>query len=278
MTLQQFQSDEQFQRLVRRESGIDLVVASLELARDGQPDLDFGPTLSRLRQCVSSLTRPVAMAGADISELNLLIAYLTDELNLHGDYDCYECPDSSYLNRVLETGRGIPITLSIVYMAVANELGIPLQGVAAPAHFLTRLETDHGALFIDPFRRGYLMQEDECLNWLSELTELPVSRIRPSLEPVSERAIVIRMLNNLKMLFGSRSQWAAAWRVQSRLVMLMPGSYREQRDLAILCLRAGRAGEAVTRLNRCLDVCADEEREMLDGYLSEARRGVPLLN
>ena len=265
-------------RLVRRESDVDLVVAALEIARDGQPELDFEPTLQSIRTAIAELTRPVALAGSDRRELDLLIQYLTDELNLHGHYESFDSSDSSYLNRVIETGRGIPITLSVVYMAVANELGIPLTGVAAPSHFLTQLQTDGGVLYIDPFRRGQIMNEAECVDWLHELTELPRAELWPVLKPTSERKIIIRLLNNLKALFGGRSQWRSAWNVQKRLALLSPGSYREKRDLAILSLRAGRPGEAISQLESCIAVCSPEERPVLQQQLKEARRETPLYN
>ena len=76
---------------------------------------------------------------------------------------------------MLETGRGIPISLSFVYLNVANELGIPLEPIAAPSHFLTRLQTDSGNLYVDAFDNGRIMDEPECLEWLHGITELPVA-------------------------------------------------------------------------------------------------------
>lgn len=278
MSVAQFEKDEQFMRLVRREPDVDLVVAALEVARDEQPDLQFEPTLQKLRTAVSELTRPIAMAGDDLSELQLLVGYLTDELNLHGDHDCYEQSSGSYLNVVLESGKGLPIALSVVYMAVAAELGIPLQGIAAPAHFITRLETPARPVYVDPFRNGTIMEHEECVSWLSEITEMARADIRPTLKPASPRQIVIRMLNNLKGVFGSQERWRSAWKVQGRLAALSPGSYRELRDLAIISLRAGRPGQAVTLLENCISVCTPEERELLTQYLKEAKRGVPAFN
>jgi len=276
--LKQFEKDEQFMRLVRRESDVDLVVAALEISRDGQPDLDFAPTLQKIRRAVSELTRPIAMAGDEVSELNLLIQYLTHELNLHGHDDSFDSADSSYLNRVVETGRGIPISLSVIYMAIANELGIPLVGVGAPSHFLTQLETDRGVLYVDAFRRGHIMNDRECVQWLHELTELPKAAIWPTLKPTNERNVVLRMLHNLKAVFGANDRWQSALKVQRRLALLNPGSYREKRDLAIITLRAGRPGEAIDQLERCIGVCAPEERPMLQQQLKEAERIAPIYN
>ena len=273
-----FEHDQQFMRLVRRETDVDLVTAALEIARDGQNDLSFEPTRSRLQKSIARLTHPVTQAGSDVEELKLLIRHMTEELNLRGDDDCFAEPETSYLNRVLETGRGIPISLSLVYLNVANELGIPLEPIAAPSHFLTRLQTDTGHLYIDAFDQGRIMDETECVIWLHEMTELPVVEIRRSLKPVDERTILIRMLNNLKALFGSRELWVSAWRVQCRLSMLIPGSYRERRDHAILTLRAGRPGEAISLLERCLSVCPSDERPVITQHLTQAKRDVPNCN
>ena len=276
--LQCFKEDTQFLRLVRRETDVDLVEAALEIARDEQPQLNFEPTLETLQTAVASLTRPVAIAGDDINELNLLVQHLIGDLNLRGDEDCFSEPEASYLNCVLESGRGLPITLSVVYMAIARELGIAMEGVAAPSHFLTRLNCDTGIVYVDPFRQGHLMDEIECVEWLHEITEISTKDIYPTLKPVTERAIIIRMLNNLKTLFGSREQWVSAWRVQRRLALLMPGSYRELRDLAILTLRAGRPGESLGMLERCIASCAPQERPVLQHQLREARRRIPYFN
>ena len=273
-----FKDDTQFLRMVRRESDVDLVVAALEIARDEQPALNFTPTLETLRSSVTSLTRSVAVATDDINELKLLIGHLTDELNLRGDERCFEEAEGSYLNCVLESGRGLPITLCVVYMAIASELGIPLEGIAAPSHFITRLNSDAGIVYVDPFRDGHVMDEVECVEWLHEITELPAADIYPTLKPVSERAIITRMLNNLKSLFGSKCQWASAWKVQCRLASLKPGSWRERRDLAILTLRAGRPGEAVDLLEHCVSVCTIQERPVLQHHLREAKKLIPQYN
>ena len=156
---QLFEHDQQFMRLVRRETDVDLVTAALEIARDGQTDLSFEPTRRLLQRSIARLTHPVTQAGSDLEELKLLIRHMTEDLNLRGDEDCFSDPDASYLNRVLETGRVIPISLSLVYLKVANELGIPLEPIAAPSHFLTRLQTDSGNLYVDAFDNGRIMDE-----------------------------------------------------------------------------------------------------------------------
>ncbi|MEN9557606.1 MAG: hypothetical protein RLZZ232_3892 [Planctomycetota bacterium] len=276
--VENFSRDEQFLRLVRRETDVDLVTAALEIARDRQPDLQFGPVRDLLQRAVSRLTHPVTQAGSDLEELKLLVRYMTEELGLHGEAAYLSDPASHYLHHVLETGRGIPISLSVLYLYVANELGIPLQPISTPARFLTRLQTDAGNLYVDAFDQGRILTEPECIGLIRAITGAPVSEVRRFLRPADERSIVIRMLQNLKTVYGSQEQWGPAWRVQCRLKMLLPASWRERRDHAILTLRSGRVGQAIALLQQGLSDCPAEDRLFLENHLQQAKRMLPECN
>jgi regulator of sirC expression with transglutaminase-like and TPR domain len=276
--VENFSRDEQFLRLVRRETDVDLVTAALEIARDRQPDLSFGPVRDLLQRAVSRLTHPVTQAGSDLEELKLLVRYMTEELGLHGEAAYLSDPASHYLHHVLETGRGIPISLSVLYLYVANELGIPLQPISTPARFLTRLQTDAGNLYVDAFDQGRILTEPECIGLIRAITGAPVSEVRRFLRPADERSIVIRMLQNLKTVYGSQEQWGPAWRVQCRLKMLLPASWRERRDHAILTLRSGRVGQAIALLQQGLSDCPAEDRLFLENHLQQAKRMLPECN
>ncbi len=108
--------------------------------------------------------------------LGLLAECLAGKHQILGDAGCYEKAESSFLNRVIETGRGLPITLSILYMAVAERIGIELRGVAK--YFLTRYESVEGTLFIDPFASGRIVSHRECMRWLCEISGLRKSDVR----------------------------------------------------------------------------------------------------
>jgi regulator of sirC expression with transglutaminase-like and TPR domain len=109
-------------------------------------------------------------------------------------------------------------------MAVAQRVGIDLRGVSAPKHFLTRYESVGGTWFVEAFSRGRVLSRNECSRWLSQSVGLKRSDMRVALGP---RAIVIRMLNNLKVLYARQSNWTAAWMVQHRLTALQPASYQD---------------------------------------------------
>ena len=270
--------DEQFMRLVRRETDVDLLAAALEISRDGQSDVNTAVARGIVQRAVSRLTHPVTQAGSELEELKLLSRYMTEELGLHGESEYLSDPHAHYVNCVLATGRGIPISLSLIYLHVGNELGIPLQPISTPARFMIRLPSDQGHLYVDAFDRGRILDERECLDLIGNLAGWEVDEVRRHLRPVDERAVMIRMLQNLKALFGGREDWTAAWRVQTRLQMLLPGSWRERRDHAVLTMRAGHYGEAIDLLERSLAVCPAEDRLFLQNHLRQARRMLPECN
>jgi regulator of sirC expression with transglutaminase-like and TPR domain len=262
--------DSEFLKLLTRRGSVDLALVALELARDAYPGLDFRSVLNWLDCCASQLSGAIARSRGESESLQLLAQCLAERHGIFGDDDCYERADASYLHRVIETGRGLPITLSVLYMAVAERVGIDLRGVSAPKHFLTRYESEGGPLFVDAFCRGRILSRSECSKWLSQSVGLKRSDLRAVLKPVGPRAIVIRMLNNLKVLHARQSNWAAAWMVQHRLTALQPASYQERRDLALISLHANRPGHAFDLLRSCLRNCPDDERATLEHHLQEA--------
>jgi regulator of sirC expression with transglutaminase-like and TPR domain len=262
--------DVEFLKLLTRRADIDLPVVALELARDAYPDLDFRETLAWLDERAGELSGCVARARAETDALRLLADCLAERHGIFGDQACFEQADSSFLHRVIETGRGLPITLSVLYMGVAQRLGLDLRGVSAPMHFLTRYESVDGTLFVDPFARGRILTQSVCMKWLSGISGLRKPQLRASLKPVGARTIVIRMLNNLKALHAQQENWPAAWIVQHRLTALQPCSYQERRDLALISIRANRPGHAIDLLRSCLRNCPSHEKDTLERHLEEA--------
>jgi regulator of sirC expression with transglutaminase-like and TPR domain len=273
-----FERDREFQKLVARRKDVDLTLAALELARDAQPDLDFRPTLEWIDARARELAGPVARAKTERDALAELARGLAGQHGLYGDEEAYARPDGSFLNRVIETRRGIPISLSVLYIAVAQRVGIELKGVSAPMHFLARSETIDGPVFLDAYSRGRLLEPAECIEWISRIADVPKAGARAALKSVGPRTIVIRMLNNLKALYARQERWAPAWTVQRRLAALAPASYQERRDLALISIHAHRPGQAIDLLESCLKTCPDDERPVLSGHLNEARRLVARWN
>lgn len=274
----EFLNDIQFQKLLARRDDVDLVDAALELARDANSQLDFDPVRHWISARAAELQGLIAGASSEREMLELLAQTVAVEHEITGSSAAYESAAGSFLPDVIETRQGIPISLSVLYIGVAQQLGMELTGVAAPMHFLTRLETMDGPLFLDAFSGRRILTQNETVEWLAALTQLTPSRIERSLYPVEPRLIIMRMLTNLKLLYAKQENWADAWLVQNRLLALNPGEYTERRDLAIVALKSDRPGVAVELLNSLISVCPKEDEGLLREQLDEAGRQVARWN
>ncbi|HLJ80196.1 MAG TPA: transglutaminase-like domain-containing protein [Ktedonobacterales bacterium] len=236
---------------------MDLAVGALLIA-----DLAY-PTLNH----VAYLHRLDALAGAVRAELNLapgallppnqvshrsvamrvlraLRRILADREGFVGNREDYYDPRNSYLNDVLDRKQGIPISLSAVYIIVGRCLGAPLEGVGLPAHFVAKWPLppeEGGGLFIDGFSAGEVMDEDDCAAFVQRLiAPSGVSRLDPRwFEAVGTRAILTRMLNNLKLVYLQRGETTPALAVVDRLIALRPDLAQELRDRGLLRLALG---------------------------------------
>ena len=267
-----FAHDTEFSKLLVRDSDVDLTIVSLEIARDANADLKFEATLEWIANRANDLASDVAGAWSELDVLRALCTMLGETHGIRGDAGAMLQPESSYLPEVIARKRGIPISLSILYMAVAQAAGIELKGVAAPQHFLTRFDGLEGPVFIDAFGGGRIMDGNECLAFLRDITNMPESELKPCLKPADPRAITIRMLNNLKVLHAKQDNWSAAWFVQERLVALKPNSYEERRDMAFIALKCERSQLAIELLNECLGDCPEDQSGLLTQHIEEAKR------
>jgi regulator of sirC expression with transglutaminase-like and TPR domain len=273
-----YRCDREFLKLLTRRPDVDLVGIALEIARDADPAVDVAGVRAWIDMRAAEVRGPVAKADSEADALAELGRCIHDAHGVTGSCAAYETDDGSYIHKVIEHRTGIPISLSVLYMAVAERVGLDLKGVAAPRHFLTRYEAADGPLFVDAYHGGRVLTLDECVRFLSGVTHHADEVIMPSLAPAEPRAIVVRMLNNLKGLYARQGQWQSAWHVQHRLVAVQPAAYSERRDLALIALKAGRPGFAIDLLQSCLANGPEDERAVLNSHLRAAKAQLCRLN
>jgi regulator of sirC expression with transglutaminase-like and TPR domain len=183
--------------------------------------------------------------------LRWLNRYFFHELGFAGNVNDYYDARNSYLNAVLETRRGIPITLSLLYVELATQIGLTARGVSFPGHFLVKLKMPRGEVVIDPFTGQSLSREelDELLvpyrkrQGLEGDFEVPLGLF---LQAAPARDVLARMLRNLKEIHRSAEDWPRLLAVLERLVVLLPGDWEERRD-------RGLAHAAIGRIDRAAD-------------------------
>ena len=138
---------EQFS-ILSKSKQLDLAKLALLFAMCEYPDLNIDEELQSLDSLASVAKTRINQDSDPISQINALSEYLFDEVGFQGNYEDYYDPRNSFLNEVLNRRQGIPITLSLLYMEVGKRLGIQLEGVGMPGHFLVRMKNDHAGLYL----------------------------------------------------------------------------------------------------------------------------------
>ena len=236
---------------------IPLLRATLLIARDEYPDLDIAAYESRCAAYEDELRPRLEKLDGPQPRLSAINRYLFDELGFAGNQKDYYDPRNSYINDVLDRKLGIPISLGVIQMELARRMGVPLEGVSFPGHFLLRLPVDGGLLVLDPYHKGRSVDADELKSRAKPHlngSDIDDSQLLQILAPASNRAILMRMLRNLKGLYSEREAWDKALRCADRLVRLGPDEADEVRDRGMLYARVGHGAGARIDLARYLQL------------------------
>ncbi|MEG0186082.1 MAG: SirB1 family protein [Stenotrophomonas sp.] len=222
------------------DEALPLLSTALLIARDEYPDLQPGVYDALVQSHVDHLRSEVDSIENSPLKMAAINRHLFDELGYSGDHQEYYDPRNSYLNQVFERRLGNPISLALVQMEVARRLGIPLDGVSFPGHFLVRLPVDDGVLVMDPFNGGRPLDVDE----LRERAKSHLGGQAPDdqvlaqiLDPAPTRAILIRMLRNLHGVYAEANEWDRAARSADRLLKLAPEQDDALRDRGLAYLQ-----------------------------------------
>jgi regulator of sirC expression with transglutaminase-like and TPR domain len=217
----------------RGDDELPLLDTALLIARDEYPDLDAGSYAATIDGYAQAL-RPQIGADADLpATLTTINRYLFEELGFAGNTSQYDDPRNSYLNEVFDRKLGIPISLAVVQIELTRRLGLPLDGISFPGHFLVRLPVDDGILVMDPYNKGRPVSADELKERASpHLGGRPPDDVQliEILAPATHRTILTRMLRNLAGLYQSSEDWERVARTSDRLLKLSPESPEPLRD------------------------------------------------
>lgn len=222
-----------FAALVQPDNTIPLFEAALSLAQDADPSLDVALVQSEVDVLADTLKKRIPADAAEIQKLRILNQYFYEELGFAGNVNDYYAPDNSYLHRVIMTRRGIPISLAVVYMEIAQQIGLEIKGISFPGHFLMKLSVPSGEIILDPFNGASLARtelEERLEPYIAQNTFQSDASFTGYLQEAPAREILVRMLRNLKALFFENKQWQNLLEIQQRLVILLPDDIRERRD------------------------------------------------
>jgi regulator of sirC expression with transglutaminase-like and TPR domain len=238
-----------FVDVLRRDGNIDLAEAALLIAQSEYPLMEVSSYLRRLDLLADRVKRGLALVGSRQRLEEVVNHVLFTQEKFRGNDEDYFDPRNSLLNAVIDRRKGIPITLSLLYMEVARRAGLRVEGVGLPGHFIVRLDPDDEPPFlVDPFHQGRRLSRSECEERVERLFKGRVPFDASFLRPVTGEAILTRLLTNLKSIYLDSGAFAKAYGVIDRLVILSPLNWTEVRDRGLVSLRLKRPRSARTDL------------------------------
>ena len=260
------------------EDEIDLAEAVLLIAAEEYPNLDIRAYIEKLDR-FGALAVERATGERDIrGVISSINSTLFETLEFHGCRDTYYDPRNSFLNQVIDRRTGLPITLSVVYIEVARRIGLTIHGVGLPYHFVTKVETETGELFIDPFNEGHLLTAADCAALVIELSRGNAELLPEHLEVVNKKRVLGRILLNLLGLYKANDP-RRALAALDRLLLITPDNAHYMRMRGLMLAKAGDQKNAIAQLERYLEANPEpDDSEEIREQINTIRSSLVRLN
>jgi regulator of sirC expression with transglutaminase-like and TPR domain len=248
-----------YQEVNQPDEQIHLERAALYLAQEEYPDLDVDAYLNALDTMAMEVEERLPSENYPLKILQTINQYLYKDLGYRGNTDDYYDPRNSFLNQVIDRRTGIPITLSLVYLAIAQRIGFPMVGIGMPGHFLIRPDVEAMEIFVDPFNQGEILFMHDCQDRLNQMFGRPITLQPEFFKSVAPPQVLARMLTNLKVIYLEQSNLEKALAAIERILLVFPNAPLELRDRGLLYYRLRRLIEARKDLEDYLTLVPDAE-------------------
>lgn len=276
MSLQFSQARQKLYQLARS-TAPRLAEAALWIAKEEYPGLNLEASLGELDQIAQRIRPRLPNPPYPLKIIQTINQYLFETLGYVGNEAEYYDPQNSYLNQVLQRRKGIPITLSLVYLDIANQLEFPMEGINFPGHFLIRPISEESEFFVDPFNAGEILFPQDCQERLVQLVDHEIELSPRFLQPITPRSFLVRMLNNLKHIYLSQQDIERSLAACERILLVDPDQTEELRDRGLLYYQLGRWREARQDLSEYLAKIGNhDERLMLEKLIQQIDQNMSL--
>ena len=251
-----------FASLVQSDDEFALLEAAICLGQDDDPDFDVQQVLSEVDQLQARLKRRMAADASPLQKLRILNQFFYQDLGFAGNLNHYYDPENSFIHVVLRSRLAIPISMAVLWLELAQSLGLAARGVSFPGHFMVKVNLPHGQVVMDPLTGQSLSREalSERLQpfrrqqGLDDEFEAPLGLFLQASPP---RDIVARMLRNLQEIYTSQEDWARLIAVHNRLIVLLPQDWPVYRDRGLAHAELSHTAQAVADLQTYLDHVAN---------------------
>ena len=235
---------------------IDLAVAALLIALDEYPGLNMSGYLKRIDALAERTSAQLLFDAAErpMEAIESINYQLFEIEGFRGNQKDYYDPRNSFLNDVIDRKTGIPITLSVLYMEVGRRIGLNLEGVGMPGHFIVKCKQDGWEIFVDPFGGGEILLEEDCQRKLTQLPGKDFQFNRSCLDAVNHRQILTRMLHNLKAIYWNQQNYTKALGIIEKVLLINPTVAAELRDRGFAHYQLNHLSSAIKDWSRYLEL------------------------
>ncbi|PZR34643.1 SirB1 family protein [Caulobacter segnis] len=243
------------------DQGFPLFEAALACAAHDDPSRDTSATTALAAEAIERLRRRLEMESPE----EAIAEALAGDLRLTGDVLTYDHPDNADVIAIADRRKGLPVALGVFYLHAARAVGLDVHGVDFPGHFLLRIETEEGPLALDPFSEGRVVLPSELSRRALRTGLMPdvAARLELLMAPISDRAVLIRLQNNVFARAQRAKDWVRAERSALRRALLNPNDHRPWLDVAAAREGQGALAGALQALSRA---------QVLDGGAAMAAR------
>jgi len=263
------------------EEAIDLAEAALLIATHAYPDLDVAHHLTRIEVLAKTLESRIQPDLGPSQRILALNQYMFAELGFTANEKDYYDPRNSCLNDVLDRRVGIPITLSLLYMEIGARIGLPLEGVSFPGHFLVKCALPEGTVVLDPYAGGAMLGAADLQKRLRDVRgdEDSNAIVASMLSAAGKKEIVLRLLRNLKAIYLRSQQFDRALPIMHWIIATAPDHPPELRDRGMIYQELECSRAALADFERYLELSPGcDDRDEIRGRIVELQRQSARLN
>jgi regulator of sirC expression with transglutaminase-like and TPR domain len=254
---------EYFASLVQSDAHFPLLEAAATLAHDEDPALDVQQVLDDVERMLKRVRARLPQGADDLTRLAILNQVFYKDMGFAHNANDYYAPENSHVHEVIRTRRGIPVSLAVIWLDLAQGIDLQARGISFPGHFLVKVALEGGLVVMDPVS-GESLGVDQLAEMLSPYRDASDPLVRADLDdgetPLGlylqscpPRDMLARMLRNLKEIHRAQEDWPRMLAVLDRLVILLPDAPSERRDRGLVHAELGQAGLALTDLQAYLE-------------------------
>ncbi len=270
----------QFAEIVSRsDSEINLAEAALLIAAEEYPRLEVALYLEKLENFGERARERAETATNGAEIITSMNATLFDELGFQGNRENYYDPRNSFLNEVIDRRSGLPITLSVIYIEVARQIGFSIHGIGLPGHFIVGHFNPSENFFIDVFNGGRMLTDNALADLVTGMSGGRIEFNSTHLLPVTKKQILTRMLSNLLSIYAGGQDYRRAISSIERILLLIPDSLQHIRDYGLLLAQVEKTNSAIEQLEKYLKQMPDaEDAETIREQIKKLKQARARLN